>query len=359
MTRRSGEPEGEGNAPTGMVEWLRGEGPESDVVMSSRIRLARNLAGIPFPNSATREQRREVLELARTPLTESRALPSMRWIDLPDEPTSSRLALVERHLISKQMVKGEEPRAVVVADPGERLGVMINEEDHFRIQVMRSGFAISETWNAIDRVDDALESKLDFAFSSRLGYLTACPTNIGTGMRVSVMLHLPGLKLTGEIEKVRRAAAKMNLAVRGFYGEGSEAVGDFFQLSNQTTLGKAERDIVDDLEGEIVPQIIGYERQARDAMLRKRRLTLEDRVHRAVATLRSARLLSADEALQFLSLARLGVLQGVVDDVDLSIVHKLVLLCQPAHLQQAAEREMDQGERRIIRAELVRKALAC
>ncbi|MBL0920584.1 MAG: protein arginine kinase [Phycisphaerales bacterium] len=329
--------------------------------MSSRIRLARNLAGIPFPNAATREQRLEVMTLARARLLDSSQAPGpgMRWIDLSDARTIDRLALVERHLVSKQMVKGVEPRAVAVAEPGERLSVMVNEEDHLRIQAMRSGFALDETWRFIDAVDDRLEARLDFAYAPKLGYLTACPTNVGAGIRVSVMLHLPGLKLTGEIEKVRRAASKMNLAVRGFYGEGSEAVGDFFQLSNQTTLGRSEREIIDDLEGQIVPQVIEYERQAREAMLRKRRMTLEDRVHRAAATLRSARLLSADESLQLLSLTRLGILQGLVEGVDLRVVHRLVLLCQPAHLQQAAGREIDQGERRILRAELVRAALAC
>jgi len=360
VTHRGAEPDPE-PGQSAHVEWLRGEGRDADVVMSSRIRLARNLAGIPFPNAATREQRLEVLTLARARLldTSSAPAPGMRWIDLAEARTIDRLALVERHLVSKQMVKGAEPRAVAIAEPGERLAVMVNEEDHLRIQAMRSGFALAETWRFIDAVDDRLEARLDYAFSSKLGYLTACATNVGCGLRVSVMLHLPGLKLTGEIEKVRRAASKMNLAVRGFYGEGSEAVGDFFQLSNQTTLGRSERDIIDDLEGQIVPQVIDYERQAREAMLRKRRMTLEDRVHRAVATLRSARLLSADEALQLLSLTRLGILQGLLDHVDIGVVHRLILLCQPAHLQQAAGREIDQGERRILRAELVRQALSC
>jgi protein arginine kinase len=234
---------------------------------------------------------------------------------------------------------------------------MVNEEDHLRIQLIRSGLALSEAWEQIDRFDDQLESRVGYAFHPRKGYLTACPTNVGTGVRVSVMLHLPGLKLTGEIDKARRAAKAMSLAVRGFYGEGSEAAGDLYQISNQTTLGKSEQQILEEFERSIIPDIIRFERQARETLLDRRRPMLEDRVHRALGTLRYARLLNADEAMQLLSQLRLGILMGVVEDVDLRTVAELQLLTQPAHLQRAIGETLDQAQRRRARAKLVRERL--
>lgn len=347
-------PRGPGN---GGAEWIRGAGRDSDVVMSSRVRLARNIAGAPFPNAAKREDRRLVVDMVRSAATAARLADSQLWIDLNECPPLERSVLVERHLISKEHAKGAEPRAAVISGPDEWLSIMVNEEDHLRVQVMRSGLCLSEAFAQIDAVDDALEERLTYSFSPRFGYLTACPTNVGTGMRVSVMLHLPALKITGEIDKVRRAAKGMNLAVRGFYGEGSDAVGDFYQLSNQTTLGKSERDLLDDFERRIVPEVIDYERHARDALMKKRRVVLEDRVQRAIGLLRHARMLGADEALQLLSHVRLGVSLGVLEGVDMTGVNRLILDTQPAHLQRVAGREMDQSERRVARASLVRERL--
>lgn len=345
------------NPPPEGAEWMRGDAPENDVVMTSRVRLARNIAGFPFLVQASREDRRQILEIARENTLAMRLAPQMMWVDLADAPTLERNLLVERHLISRQHAKGEEPRAVTVSTPDERLSIMVNEEDHLRIQVLRAGLGLDEAFEQINDIDDRLERRLEYAFNSRFGYLTACPTNVGTGIRVSVMLHLPALKLTGEIEKVRRAAKSMSLAVRGFYGEGSEAVGDIYQLSNQTTLGKSERQILEEFERQILPKIIDYERQARRTMLAQRRLMFEDRVYRAVGTLRHARLLTAEESLQLLSLARAGVVMGLVDDLDLPVITKLMLMTQPAHLQRALERDLDQAARRVARAELVRDTL--
>ena len=340
------------------AEWLRTDGPDTDVVMSSRVRLARNLAGFPFLTKASREDRRQIVDVARKHALTAGLAEQVMWVDLAEAPQLERNLLVERHLISKQHAKGDEPRAVAVSTPDECLAIMVNEEDHLRIQVMRRGLSLTEAFDRIDVVDDKIEQGVEYAFSPRFGYLTACPTNVGTGVRVSVMLHLPGLKLTGEIDKVRRAAKGMSLAVRGFYGEGSDAIGDIYQLSNQTTLGKTERQILDEFERDIIPKVIEYERHARKTLVQKRRVVLEDRVHRAYGTLRHARLLTADEALQLLSYTRLGVMLGVLEGVDIRVVSRLMLMTQPAHLQKTTGRQADQSRRRITRADVVRAQLA-
>jgi protein arginine kinase len=348
--------EGNGSSPA-IVEWLRGEGEAADVVMSSRVRLARNLAGFPFITRASADDRRQIAELMKDVIGGAHLSDQMVWVDLADTPKFERELLVERHLISKQHSKGDEPRAVAVSSPDERLSIMVNEEDHLRIQALRSGLALSQAYQQADQADDSIEEKVDYAFSGRFGYLTACPTNVGTGIRVSVMLHLPALKLTGDIDKVRRAAKGMSLAVRGFYGEGSEAVGDIFQISNQTTLGKSEEQILAEFEQEILPKVIEYERHARRLLLERRRLTLEDRVHRAVGVLTHARLLNADEALHMLSQVRLGAMLGIIQDMDLRVINDLILLSQPAHLQRAMGAKLDQGARRSARADLIRQKL--
>lgn len=356
----------------GGTEWLRGEGDAVDVVMSSRVRLARNLAGFPFVGRTTRPQKQQVLDLCRGAIMGSpgRELGGagsvMMWVDLHESPAIERDLLVERHLISRQHARGkqsngtgaaDDPRAAAVALPDERLSIMVNEEDHLRVQVMRSGLSLAEAWAVIDRVDDQLEATLDLAYSARFGYLTACPTNVGTGVRFSVMLHLPGLRISGNLDKVKRAAADMALAVRGFYGEGSDASGDFFQLSNQTTLGKAEPVLLHELQHEILPRVIEYERAARKTLLTRRRTQLEDQVFRALGVLGGARLLTAEESMQFLSHVRLGVVMGLIDSIDHRTVNQLMLLTQPAHLQKVLGREMDQDQRRAARAEMVRKRL--
>lgn len=351
------------------TEWLRGEGESSDVVMSSRVRLARNLAGVRFGSKASRDERLGVLTRCREQIIKAQISEQMLWVDLHESPPIERTLLVERHLISKNHAKGrprgaegagpsDDPRAVAIGLPGEKLSVMINEEDHLRIQVIRTGLSLGDAWAEIDRVDDALEAGLDYAFSPRFGYLTACPTNVGTGVRMSVMLHLPALKLTGDIEKVRRAASDMNLAVRGFYGEGSEAAGDFYQLSNQTTLGKTESVLLHELQNEIIPKVVDYERAARRTLLAKRSATLEDQVWRAMGLLTHARLLTTEEAMQMLSHVRLGAVIGLLRGIDAAAVAHLMLLVQPAHLQRVLNQDLDQEQRRVSRAELVRSRLA-
>lgn len=382
------------------TEWLRGEGQDIDVVVSSRARLARNLAAHPFAAKATRAQRAQTLDSCRSWLLQAGLAERIMWVDLHEAPQLERMLLVERHLISKPHAKGkvhtlkpkpdaksegksegksdaaesieadakaeakreqraaDDPRGVAVSLPDERLSIMVNEEDHLRVQVIRSGRSLSDCWAAIDEVDDRIEAGLDYSFSSRFGYLTACPTNVGTGLRVSAMLHLPALRMTGDLDKVKRAASDMNIAVRGFYGEGSDSAGDFFQISNQTTLGKSERRIVDELDREIIPQIVEYERIARRTLMQKRRLVLEDQVFRSLGTLRTARLLPTEESMQLLSLVRLGVVLGLLKDIDLPAVNQLTLLVQPAHLQKFVGKELDQEQRRAARALLVRQKLS-
>ena len=341
------------------AEWLRGEGEGSDVVLSSRVRLARNFAGFSFPGRAENEDRERVAELAREHIESLGSEPGLVWVDMQQLDNEERAVLVERHLVSSQLAKGKGPRGVAVSHPDERMAIMVNEEDHLRIQVIRSGIALAEAYESIDAVDDMLEERIDYAFSKRFGYLTSCPTNVGTGIRVSVMLHLPALKHTGEMDKVRKAAKAMGLAVRGFYGEGSEAVGDFYQLSNQTTLGRSERDLLTGFERDIVPKIVEYERLARRNLLDRRRAFLEDRVWRALGALRNARLMKAEEAMEHLSQVRLGVVSGVLESTGLTApeVQQLLLFVQPGHLQKARHRSMDQAERRLERARLLREAL--
>jgi len=234
---------------------------------------------------------------------------------------------------------------------------MLIEEDHLRIQVLRSGLQLEEAWEQLNAIDDKLESKLDFAFSPRWGYLTACPTNVGTGIRVSVMLHLPALKLTGEIEKVFRAAKDMRLAVRGLYGEGTEATGDFYQISNQTTLGKSEDEIISDFKHLVIPKIIEYEHHARKTLVNDRTIALDDKVCRALGTLRTARLMASEEVLGLLSHLRMGINLGRIKEIDIRTINELFLLCQPAHLQKLQGKKLEGDLRRAVRADFIRHKL--
>src|SRR5437867_10352048 len=255
-------------------EWLRGTGPEADIVISSRIRLARNLAAFPFSHRASSHQKAEIESSLRERLPKLELSPNLNYIHLPGLSPLDRQFLVERQLVSRELANADGPRGVALG-AHETISVMVNEEDHLRLQVMRSGFTLDEAWQDIDRLDDALEARLTYAFHPQFGYLTACPTNVGTGMRASVMLHLPALGLTKQIDKVFRALQKINLAVRGLHGEGSRAFGDLYQISNQVTLGKSEPKILNEIR-EVIVTILQYERQARGALLKDRRQAEHD-----------------------------------------------------------------------------------
>jgi protein arginine kinase len=334
-------------------EWLRGSGPMSEVVISSRIRLARNVAGYQFLSKCSRSQRTSLEHKIRDTILGANLSPQMLYVDLDAAPDIDRQLLVERHLISKPHAAAEGARGVAIGE-NETISIMINEEDHLRIQVLRSGLQLEEAWDQINKLDDTLEAKLDYSFHPRFGYLTACPTNVGTGIRVSVMLHLPALKLTGEIEKVFRAAKDMRLAVRGLYGEGTEATGDFYQISNQTTLGKGEEEFISDFKHLVIPKIIDYEHQARRQMVKDRIVALEDKIYRALGALRSARLISSEETLNFLSHLRLGVNLERLKDIDLRTINELFLLTQPAHLMKMLGKKLDGDARRQARADYIR-----
>src|ERR1700677_3758608 len=338
-------------------EWLRGSGPMSEIVISSRIRLARNVAGFPFLSRCSRPQRQTLEDRVRDTILAANLAQQGVYVDLEKAPEIDRQLLVERHLISKPHAAAEGARGVAVAD-NETLSIMVNEEDHLRIQVLRSGLQLDESWEQINQIDDALEAKLDFSFHPRFGYLTACPTNVGTGIRVSVMLHLPALKLTGEIEKVFRAAKQMHLAVRGLYGEGTEATGDFYQISNQTTLGKSEDEIIRDFKDVVIPKIIDYEHHARRALLSERPLALDDKVYRALGLLRTARLMETGETRGALSHVRLGVNLKRVKDIDINKVNELFLLTQEAHLQRMVGKKLEGNARKAARAEFIRQKLS-
>ncbi|MCC5829085.1 MAG: protein arginine kinase [Phycisphaeraceae bacterium] len=339
-------------------EWLKGIGPSSDIVISTRVRLARNLVGHLFVNRANRRQQQEILARCRDQLAGAASTDHALWVDINQADELDRQLLVERHLISRQHARSDIdlPRGVAIG-ARETLAVMVNEEDHLRIQVLRSGMQLNEAFEQINRIDDELEEALEYAFSPQWGYLTACPTNLGTGIRVSVMLHLPALKLTGEIEKVRRAAREMHLAVRGMFGEGSDALGDLYQVSNQTTLGRPEAEILADFQHTVIPQIIAYEQQARQALLRQRPTFLDDKVWRAWGVLTHARVLGTDEVLQYLSHLRLGVNLGRIQQIDIPRINELFLFSQPGHLQKLTENPMDQTTRREARATLIRERL--
>lgn len=349
-----------GNIPEHTGEWLRGSGPESDIVVSTRIRLARNLAGFNFVSRADAPQQREVLDRCKKQILDCRLDDAIIWVDLDDCTSLDRQILVERHLISNQLARprGQTPRGVAVGGR-ETFSIMVNEEDHLRIQVLRSGIQIQEAFAQINRLDDVLQEHLPFAFSPRFGYLTACPTNVGTGIRVSAMLHLPALKLTGEIEKVKRAAKELHLAIRGLFGEGSDAHGDLYQVSNQITLGRSEMEILADFEHTILPQIIAYEQQARQALLRDRTSQLDDRIWRAWGTLTTARLIGTEEVLTQLSQLRMGLNMGRIRTVGMQTLNELFLLCQPAHLQRVVGQQLSQAQRREARATLIRQRLSC
>ncbi len=337
-------------------EWLRGEGPEADVVMSSRIRLARNLAGFPFGTRADDTQKAETLARVRAAVEGLRLAPKTWFVDMASAPGLESRFLVERHLISRELAAGKGPRGVGFGSD-ERISVMANEEDHVRLQAIHSGLALEDAWKDALRVDTALEQEVAYAVSPTYGYLTACPTNVGTGLRASVMLHLPALVYAKQMDKVFQAASRTGLAVRGFYGEGTMASGDFYQISNQVTLGVAEEDILRSLE-RMLPTILEYERKVRRYLLAERRTRLEDKVHRALAILRHARMIASEEAMELLSAVRMGVVLGILEAPAVRAVNELFVLIQPAHLQKQAGREIEADDRDALRATVLRQALA-
>lgn len=329
-------------------EWLRGSGPEADIVMSSRIRLARNLADFPFIRRCTDFDRANIEATIRERLGDASELADLTFIDVADLEFLDRQFLVERQLISREHADGEGARAVAI-DQHEKLSLMVNEEDHLRLQVMKSGLDLYTAWEQINDVDDRIEKSINYAFHPDFGYLTACPTNVGSGMRVSVMVHLPALVITNQIDKVFRSLQKINLAVRGLYGEGSQAMGDFYQISNQITLGKSEDELIQQV-GDVVPVVINYERKARDLLVRESQHDLFDQVSRAYGTLQNAQQISSEETMHLLSKVRMGINLGLIGDLEIPTINKLFMHTQPAHLQKLSGGELDSAHRNRERA---------
>lgn len=329
-------------------EWLRGGGPQSEIVISSRIRLARNLADFPFIRRCSEADRMGVEKTFRDAIAHVDEWKGLFTVNVADLAAIDRQFLVERQLISRELSEASGARCVFI-DGQETFSLMINEEDHLRMQVMHSGLDLDAAWQQINQMDDWLDQRVSFAFHEKLGYLTACPTNVGTGMRVSVMLHLPALVITQQIEKVFRSLQKMGLAVRGLYGEGSQAMGDFYQISNQITLGRSETDLVKQV-GEVIPVIIDYEHQARSFLVKESKKDLHDRVSRAYGILCTAQTISSEETLHLLSSVRMGVYLGLIKDLEIPIINKLFIHTQPAHLQKLRGIPLDTAERNVERA---------
>jgi len=336
-------------------EWLRGSGPESDIVISSRIRLARNLADFPFISRATDQDRAEIEKTLRESVLGLQQSEELFYVDVAGLAGLDRQFLVERQLISREHAESRGARGVAIHSQ-EKFSVMISEEDHLRMQVMQSGLDLQTAWERINRIDDFIEQSVTYAYHERLGYLTACPTSVGTGMRVSVMMHLPALVITRQIDKVFRSLQKISLAVRGLYGEGSQAMGDFYQISNQITLGRSEQEIIKQV-GDIVPVIIDYERQARAFLIKESHENLHDRVSRAYGILRTAQTISSEETMHLLSSVRMGVNLGLINDLEIPTINSLFIHTQPAHLQKIRGVELDTADRNIERARYLRRHL--
>jgi protein arginine kinase len=351
------------SAPPGSFEelvaapsrWLSGEGPHADLVLSTRIRLARNLGQVPFTHRAREEQLQGVLLSVSGAAQHAHSFEHALLLRMNELSAVERQVLVERHLVSHELGDATRPRAVLVA-PGERVSLMINEEDHLRLQAITPGFQLAEAWASADTADDELDQSLDFAFSEEIGYLTSCPTNAGTGLRASVLMHLPALMMVGEIQQVLKTIQALNLNVRGAYGENTEPMGSLFQVSNQNTLGKSERELIELLD-RVTRKLIEQEERARERMMRDARTQIEDQVWRAYGRLRHGRILTSKDALNLCSALRFGVALGLTGLPPLALINELIIVTYPAHLQYCHGGDLSPAERNVYRAQLVRERL--
>jgi protein arginine kinase len=345
--------------PDGGVGWLDASGPSSDIVLSTRIRLARNIDGYAFTARARDGERLRILSQVREAVAAVPSLHGAVTYRVDELAPTDRALLHERHLVSKELA-GLDPQhplrsgAAVVL--GDRLGLMVNEEDHLRLQALRSGFAVNEAFADLDRLDRELGAQVPYSYHGEFGFLTACPTNVGTGMRASVLIHLPGLNLTKEISRVLTSLQQMGLTYRGLYGEGSEVVGNFLQISNQTTLGRTEEDLLD-LLLRVVRHVVEREEEARRVLLRDAGYIIEDKLWRAYGTLRYARSLTFDEAMKYLSGVRLAVGLKLISGLSVYTLNKLLIFSQAAHLASTEGKPLTESETNLARARYVRKAL--
>lgn len=340
-----------------MNNWYVDVGPESDVVLSCRIRLARNFAEYPYPHRSQPEIRRRVMDRVVEAVlgSDSNMSQQFRFVDFTKLPPVERQVLMEKHLVSKDLAESKiECGAVISAS--ENISIMINEEDHLRIQCLGAGLQLETLWGLADQIDNLLSESIPYAFDNKIGYLTACPTNIGTAIRASAMLHLPALVMTGYIKGLLESVTKLGVAVRGMYGENTEASGNIFQISNQVTLGRSEDEIISGVRN-LAEQIVNQERALRQEMLSQNGIRLEDRIYRSFGILRSARLLSSEEALNRLSDIRLGVNLGLLKGLEDARLNTLLFEIQPGNLQQQAGRALRPDDRDTKRADIVREVM--
>lgn len=347
---------------TNKNNWLSTKGPESDIVFSSRVRLARNIDGFSFPSRANAIGRKEVLDRIESVYFEIEKLKGSVFVKKEELSNIDSQFLLERHLISQELIAAGGNRGIIISTD-EKISIMINEEDHLRMQVIAAGFDLNNCWEILNEIDNDLSKKVSFSFSSDLGYLTACPTNVGTGLRASCMLHLPALILTKRINKILELLARISFTTRGLFGEGTQALGNFFQISNQVSLGLPEQELIDNLIG-VVNQVKTQEMDARDTLMKKLRPNLEDSIWRALGILRNSRLISSKEALGHLSILSLGLDLGIIKDNDVfaqgdgkGLINSLFMTIQPAHLQKIESKSLKGAQRDYVRAEILRKKL--
>jgi len=337
------------------ASWLTGEGPESEIVLSSRIRFARNIADLKFPPSADTDIRDKIIDFVYSAFSSMDLIKRGNFYNSNDINPLDQSFLVERHLVSPEFMKDGTGRGLYIED-SERMSIMVNEEDHIRLQVISSGLSMNECWEYACKVDQGLARKLKYAYDDHFGFLTSCPTNVGTGLRASILIHMPGLVLTKEIDNVIARISKVGLVVRGFYGEGTDVLGNLFQISNQTTLGRSEEEIIDSL-AKVTQQIIEYELNSQETLMKDASDQIEDKVWRSYGILKHARVLNSGEVMNLLSALRLGVSLKLFDKVSLHQINELLIITQPAHLQKYYKREMDTAERDMVRSDLVRERL--
>lgn len=340
-----------------MNRWYIDKGPDSDVVLSSRIRLARNFRNYPFPHKSTLEHQKKIAEETQKAIFSGNdnMADIFRYVDFPRLDAVEKAVLVEKHIVSKELVESSRYTGLILSRD-EQISIMVNEEDHLRIQCLAPGMQLTKAWEVCGSLDNLLGETIEFAWDENLGYLTSCPTNIGTAIRVSVMMHLPALTMTGYIKAVLEAVGKLGMAVRGLYGENTEASGNVYQFSNQVTLGKSEEDIILSIHS-IARQIIEQERALRQELLKQNRYKLEDRIFRSFGILKNARIMDTGETLKRLSDLRLGVDMGIIHDIDITDINQMMLLVQPGGLQKTKGRVLGPDERDTCRAELVRELM--
>lgn len=339
-----------------MKNWLETKSENSNVVISSRIRLARNLKDIPFPNKLSENDAKDIVKKVEDAFY---SVPYMeeqyKTIYLWQSDDTSNTGCLEKHLISKKLINNKNKAAFILGND-ETVSIMLNEEDHIRLQSITGGLKLKEAYDYINKSDDLLEEKLDYAFDEKLGYLTSCPTNLGTGLRASVMIHLPALTMNKEIAGLLNGLTQVGMTIRGLFGEGSQGEGNIYQISNQVTLGLSEEEILTNLTG-VINQIINQERLTRDRILSKKKYELEDKIFRSAGILKSAIMLTSKEALNLLSNVRLGVEMGIIKDVDKTVLNKLLVEIQPATIQKSFKEMLTDKQRDLKRAELVKESL--